>query len=56
MLVQRIVDLPSNEFLELMHKHFADRRAKAPLLPGEVIEVEALVPNATDHAAGAPGD
>lgn len=43
MLVQRIVDLPSDEFLELMHQHFADRRAKAPLLPGEVIDVEAQV-------------
>jgi hypothetical protein len=46
MLVQRIVDLPSDEFLELMHKHFADRRAKAPLLPGEVIDVEARVTKA----------
>ena len=40
MLVQRIVDLPSDEFLDLMHQHFADRRAKAPLLPSEVIDVE----------------
>jgi hypothetical protein len=43
LLVQRIVDLPSNQFLELLHKHYADRRAKAPLQPGEVIDVEAQV-------------
>jgi hypothetical protein len=42
-LAQRIVDLPSDEFLELMHKHFEDRRAKAPLLPSEVIDVQAQV-------------
>lgn len=43
LLIQRIVDLPSDRFLALMHQHFADRRAKAPLLPGEVIDVEAQV-------------
>jgi hypothetical protein len=43
LLIQRIVDLPSNQFLELLHKHYADRRAKAPLQPGEVIDVEAQV-------------
>jgi hypothetical protein len=41
MLVQRIVDLPSDEFLGLMHQHFAEKRLKAPLQPGEVIDVEA---------------
>jgi hypothetical protein len=27
--------------LELLHKHFADKRAKAPVPMGEVIDVEA---------------
>jgi hypothetical protein len=40
------VDLPSDEFLELMHKHFADKRLKAPLQPGEAIDVEARVTKA----------
>src|SRR4030095_6792594 len=30
MLVQRIVDLPSDQFLELLHQHFAEKRLKAP--------------------------
>ena len=42
-LAQRIVDLPGNQFMALMHEHFADHRAKAPLLPGEMIDVEAQV-------------
>jgi hypothetical protein len=37
------VDLPGNQFVALMHEHFVDRRAKASLLPGEVIDVEAQV-------------
>jgi hypothetical protein len=41
LLIQRIVDLPSDQFLELMHQHFAEKRLKAPLQPGEVIDVEA---------------
>jgi hypothetical protein len=43
LVVQRIVGLPSDQFLELMHQHFADKRLKAPLQPGEVIDVEATV-------------
>jgi hypothetical protein len=43
LLIQRIVDLPSDQFLALMHKHFAEKRLKAPLQPGEVIDVEAQV-------------
>jgi hypothetical protein len=38
-LAQRIVDLPGNQFMALMHEHFADRRAKAPLLPGLILGV-----------------
>jgi hypothetical protein len=36
-LAQRIVDLPGNQFMALMHEHFADCRAKAPLLPGLIL-------------------
>lgn len=43
LVIQRIVDLPSDQFLELMHQHFAEKRMKAPLQPGEVIDVEAQV-------------
>jgi hypothetical protein len=39
--IQKIVDLPSDDFLAVMHRHFEDRRAKAPLQPGEVIDIEA---------------
>jgi len=54
--VQKLVELPSDAFVGLLHRHFEDRRAKAPLQHGEVIEVEAVVRNARDHAAGAPAD
>jgi len=43
LVIQRIVDLPSDQFLALMHEHFAEKRLKAPLQPGEVIDVEAQV-------------
>ena len=43
LLVQRFATLPKEEFMGLVHKHLADRRVKAPLQPGEVIEVEATV-------------
>jgi hypothetical protein len=46
LVIQRIVELPHEQFMELMHKHFADRWAKGPLLPGEVIDVEARVTKA----------
>jgi hypothetical protein len=40
------VDLPSDQFLALMHQHFAEKRLKAPLQPGEVIDVEAQMTRA----------
>jgi hypothetical protein len=46
LVIQRIVDLPSDQFLGLMHRHFAEKRLKAPLQPGEVIDVEAQVQRA----------
>jgi hypothetical protein len=52
--VQKLVELPSDDFLAVMHRHFEDRRAKAPLQPGEVIEVQAVMNNARDHTVGAP--
>jgi hypothetical protein len=37
------MNLPSDQFMALMHQYYAERRLKAPLQPGEVIEVEAQV-------------
>ena len=33
LLIQRIVELPSDEFLELLHQNFADHRGKHPCCP-----------------------
>jgi hypothetical protein len=44
------VDLPSEQFLQLMHQHFAARRP----LPSEVIDVSAQRVGPRDPVEGAP--